>query len=252
MKWRSKIILSKKLPILEVFFIGFSQKYPYNQDMSIQLPLSWQSSLSEEIQKPYFIELIHNVSREYETWVCFPIKNNIFRIFDVLELDKIRVVILGQDPYHTPGLAMWLSFSVPNGSKLPPSLRNIFKELESDIRIHRTNTDLTDWSEQWVFLLNTILSVRSGEPASHTGLGWEIFTDAVITLISEQLEGVVFVLWGNYAGTKKSLIDSSKHHIITSPHPSPFSAHRWFLGSQPFSQINQYLKDQHKEAIVWD
>jgi uracil-DNA glycosylase len=162
------------------------------------------------------------------------------------------VVILGQDPYHTPWAAMGLSFSVPNGSKAQPSLKNIFKELESDLWVTRTNTDLTDWAEQGVLLLNSVLTVRQGEAASHQGKWWENFTDAAIRALSEKRDGIVFILWGNYAIAKKSLIDSKEHHIITSPHPSPFSAHNGFFGSKPFSKTNTYLWEQGNWEIHWE
>jgi uracil-DNA glycosylase len=191
------------------------------------------------------------VKSEYATTPCFPEAKNIFRAYDTTPFDQVKVVILGQDPYHTPGAAMGLSFSVPDGSKPQPSLRNIFKELESDLSIKREQTDLTDWAEQGVLLLNAVLTVRQWEPASHQGKWWENFTDATIRTLSEKREGIVFILWGNYAIAKKSLIDASKHHIITSPHPSPFSAHNWFFWSWPFSQANAYLRERGQAEIQW-
>lgn len=220
--------------------------------MHLSLPLSWQSILFSETQKAYFHWLIDIINSEYSHYICFPQQNNIFRALDMTPFDDVKVVILGQDPYHTPGAAMWLSFSIPNWSKTQPSLRNIFKELESDTWAKRINTDLTDWAKQWVLLLNSVLTVRSGEPASHEKQGWEQFTDSIISVLSEKGNNIVFVLWGNYAIQKASLIDASKHCIITSPHPSPFSSYRWFFGSRPFSKINEYLRNHWKTEIVWN
>jgi uracil-DNA glycosylase len=212
---------------------------------------SWQAILAWEFEKPYWVELMNFVEREYSQWVCFPEEKNIFRAFEMTQFEDITVVILGQDPYHTAGAAMGLSFSVPEGSKTQPSLRNILKELASDIWVQRTRTDLTDWAEQWILLLNAVLTVRQWEPASHQKMGWENFTDATIRTLSEHREGIIFVLWGNYAIAKKSLIDESRHHVITSPHPSPFSAYNWFFGSRPFSRTNAYLREQGSGEIVW-
>jgi uracil-DNA glycosylase len=219
--------------------------------MTVNIHPSWYAALAWEFKKPYWAELTDFVKREYSQKICFPEGKNIFRAFDTIHFEKVKVVILGQDPYHTAGAAMWLSFSVPNGSKAQPSLRNIFKELESDLWVQRTHTDLTDWAEQWVLLLNAVLTVREWEPASHQKMGWENFTDATIRTLSEKREWIVFILWGNYAIAKKSLIDKTKHHIITSPHPSPFSAYNWFFGSRPFSRANTYLREQGSTEIVW-
>lgn len=219
--------------------------------MTVRIEPSWHAVLCDEFEKPYWKELTQFVKEEYQTTSCFPPGKNIFRAFDLTPFEKVKVVILGQDPYHTPGAAMGLSFSVPTGNKPQPSLRNIFTELKSDLWIDRTDTDLTDWAEQWVLLLNAVLTVREGLPASHQGKWWEIFTDRVIELISEKKEHCVFLLWGNYAIAKKSLIDETRHTIITSPHPSPFSAHKWFFGSKPFSTINDYLTETWQESIHW-
>lgn len=219
--------------------------------MIVSIHPSWHEVLESEFIKPYWESLMEFVSEEYTHNQCFPERKNIFRAFDATPFDRVKVVILGQDPYHTRGAAMWLSFSVPSGSKTQPSLRNIFKELESDIGIYRTNTDLSDWADQWVLLLNSVLTVREGEPASHKNKWWEIFTDQVIRTLSERKNWVVFVLWGNYAIAKKSLIDTQKHLIITSPHPSPFSAHNGFFWSKPFSTINQLLKSKWEESLYW-
>ncbi len=219
--------------------------------MTVRIHLSWHAVLASEFEKLYWESLTSFIKSEYSQKKCFPEGKNIFRAFDSTPFDDVKVVILGQDPYHTPGAAMWLSFSVPNGSKAQPSLRNIFKELESDLWITRTETDLTDWAEQGVLLLNAVLTVEQGIPASHQGKGWENFTDATIRILSEKREGIVFILWGNFAISKKSLIDSSKHHIITSPHPSPFSAYNGFFGSKPFSKTNMYLESHGKPPILW-
>jgi uracil-DNA glycosylase len=217
----------------------------------VKIHPSWHTVLASEFDKPYWQELTTFVKEEYKNGNCFPEGKNIFRAFDTTPFNQVKVVILGQDPYHTPGAAMGLSFSVPNGSKMQPSLRNIFKEIESDIGSKREATDLTDWAEQGVLLLNAVLTVRSGTPASHGGKWWEKFSDHVIRLLSEKWEWIVFILWGNFAISKKSLIDIQKHHIITSPHPSPFSAYNWFFGSRPFSNTNTYLREKWKEEIQW-
>lgn len=219
--------------------------------MSVKIHSSWQTALSGEFEKPYWRELTSFVKEEYSKVSCFPKGADIFRAFDLTPFDSVKVVILWQDPYHTPGAAMGMCFSVPNGSKTQPSLGNIFKELSSDVGVIRTQTDLTNWAEQGVLLLNSVLTVENGKPASHQGKWWELFTDEVIRLLSREREHLVFILWGNYAISKKSLIDETKHCIITSPHPSPFSAHKGFLGSRPFSRTNEYLKKWGMQEIEW-
>lgn len=219
--------------------------------MNIITHPSWQTVLVWEFEKPYWKELTEFVDAEYGEKVCFPEKKNIFRAFDITSFDAVKVVILGQDPYHTAGAAMWLSFSVPDGTKMQPSLRNIFKELQSDLWIERTRTNLTDWSEQWILLMNTVLTVEEGKPASHQKKWWEQFTDTMIHTLSAEKEGIVFILWGKSAIAKRNLIDETIHCIITSPHPSPFSAYTGFFGSRPFSQVNQYLQEQGKGEIIW-
>lgn len=220
--------------------------------MTIKIHPSWYNVLTPEFEKPYWNSLTEFVKNEYLQKKCFPEWKNIFRAFDMTPFDRVKVVILGQDPYHTAGAAMGLSFSIPDGIKPQPSLKNIFKELEWDTGIKRIKTDLTDWAEQWVLLLNSVLTVREWEPASHQKKWWENFTDAAIQALSEWREWIVFILWGNYAIAKKSLIDSSKHHIITSPHPSPFSAHNGFFGSRPFTRANQYLESRWQSGINWE
>jgi uracil-DNA glycosylase len=219
--------------------------------MTIHIHPSWHAALALEFQKPYWERLTQSIEDEYWRGGCFPDSRKIFYAFDMTPFDTVKVVILWQDPYHTAGAAMGLSFSIPDGSKMQPSLRNIFKELDSDLGIERTHTDLTDWAGQGVLLLNSVLTVREWEPASHQKMWWTHFTDAVIQTLSQKREWIVFILWGNYAIAKKSLIDASKHHIITSPHPSPFSAHNGFFGSKPFSKTNTYLCEQGRGEVKW-
>lgn len=219
--------------------------------MTVRIDPSWHAALRTQFESPYFEELSAFVKGEYASGDCFPAARNIFRAFDLTPFDKTKVVILGQDPYHTPGAAMGLSFSVPDGSKAQPSLQNIFKELKSDLGIERAKTDLTDWAEQGVLLLNSVLTVRNGQPASHRGKGWETFTDAAIKALSDGRERLVFILWGNFAIGKLALIDTSKHVVIKSLHPSPFSAHSGFFGSKPFSKTNAALKGWNDPEIRW-
>jgi len=220
--------------------------------MEVQIESSWKKKLSEEFGKPYFKELTSFVKGEYKTGTIYPNPKNIFRAFELTPFDKVRVVILGQDPYHGPHQAIGLSFAVEEGITLPPSLRNIYKELESDLGNPVTSHgDLTRWAEQGVLLLNATLTVRASTPGSHQGRGWEQFTDAVIRVLSEEKEHLVFILWGNYARTKGAHIDRSKHLVIESAHPSPFSAYNGFFGSKPFSKANEYLKENGEKKINW-
>jgi uracil-DNA glycosylase len=212
----------------------------------------WKQVLSEELECDYFVRLTQFVTKEYTSQICFPPKNLIFKAFDACSFENTKVVILGQDPYHGDGQAHGLSFSVPYGMKFPPSLRNIFKELSSDLGVQvQYQGNLTNWAEQGVLLLNTTLTVRKSAPGSHPKQGWEEFTDSVIKTISRQKEQVVFILWGKFAEQKNILIDESKHLIITSAHPSPFSAHRGFFGSKPFSKTNEYLRKKGRKEINW-
>mgnify|MGYP001585060193 FL=1 len=182
----------------------------------------------------------------------YPHPKNIFKAFELTPFDQVKVVILGQDPYHGQGQAIGLSFAVTEGVRNPPSLQNIFKEIESDMGYAPSPSgDLTRWAKQGVLLLNATLTVRGGAAGSHQGRGWELFTDAVIKTISDGKENVVFILWGNYARLKKAFIDTDKHCVIESPHPSPFSAHNGFFGSKPFSRTNGYLEAQGEESIDW-
>ena len=219
--------------------------------MVVRIHPTWQAALAPEFEKPYWEALTTFVKAEYASGPCFPPGRAIFKAFDTTPFDQVKVVILGQDPYHTPGAAMGLSFSIPQGHRPQPSLQNIFKELASDLGNTRSNSDLTDWAEQGVLLLNAVLTVRQASPASHAGQGWETFTDAAISALSAKRDGVVFVLWGAYAMGKRALIDASRHHLITSPHPSPFSAYKGFFGSKPFSRANAFLMEQGHAPIRW-
>ncbi len=211
----------------------------------------WDIILKDEMKKDYFRKLGTFVKHEYATKRCFPEYKNIFNALRYTDYDEVKVVILGQDPYHGIGEAHGLSFSVQEGCKRPPSLDNIFKELESDLGIHRENNDLTDWAKQGVLLLNSIMSVQMDRPLSHQNHGWEQFTDAIISKLNEREKPVIFVFWGSYARSKKVLITNSQHKIIESVHPSPLSAYRGFFGSKPFSKINHYLKENGEKEIQW-
>ena len=211
----------------------------------------WDIILKDEMKKDYFRKLGTFVKHEYATKRCFPEYKNIFNALRYTDYDEVKVVILGQDPYHGIGEAHGLSFSVQEGCKRPPSLDNIFKELESDLHIHRENNDLTDWAKQGVLLLNSIMSVQMARPLSHQNHGWEMFTDAIISKLNEREKPVIFVFWGSYARSKKVLITNPQHKIIESVHPSPLSAYRGFFGSRPFSKINRYLKEIGEKEIQW-
>ncbi len=219
--------------------------------MTVKIEASWKAQLEGEFNQPYWATLTDYVREQYQVADCWPPAKDIFRAFDLTPFDEVKVVILGQDPYHTPGAAMGFCFSVPEGNPPQPSLRNIFQEVENDVGVKRSSTDLSDWAAQGVFLLNAVLTVRAGEAASHANKGWENFTDSAIARLSQQREGLVFILWGSYAGAKRKLIDSTKHLVITSPHPSPLSAYRGFFGSKPFSRANDYLAARGKTPITW-
>jgi uracil-DNA glycosylase len=219
--------------------------------MNIEIESSWKKLLQPEFEKPYFSSLINFVKQEYKTQTCFPKGKNIFKAFELTPFDRVKVVLLGQDPYHGIGQAMGLCFSVPNGIMYPPSLRNIITELKSDTGKDLKSGDLSSWAQQGVFLLNATLTVRAHQAGSHQNKGWETFTDSVIQKIASEKENIVFILWGSYAQQKISLIDSQKHCIIKSVHPSPLSAHRGFFGSKPFSQANDYLISKKTEPVQW-
>lgn len=211
----------------------------------------WDELLKTEFQKPYFKKLGVFVKDEYGKKTVFPEYKNIFNALRYTDYDEVKVVILGQDPYHGIGEAHGLSFSVQKGIKRPPSLDNIFKELQSDIDVKRTENDLTDWAKNGVFLLNSIMTVIKDKPLSHKDKGWETFTDNLIKLLNEREKPVVFILWGSYARSKKVLITNKRHYIIESPHPSPLSAYRGFFGSKPFSKANNFLVTNGIEPIDW-
>ena len=212
----------------------------------------WNPILRQEFNKPYWVELQNYILDQRASHMVFPAHPDVFRAFHLTSFATLKVVILGQDPYHGVGQANGLCFSVSPGVSFPPSLRNIFKELEDDLGVSKPQSgDLAAWAEQGILLLNTTLTVRQGAPASHQGKGWETFTDEVIRCISQKKEKIVFVLWGASARRKKSLIDVTKHTCIESVHPSPLSAYRGFFGSKPFSKINQLLRQQGVTEIDW-
>ena len=220
--------------------------------MEVKIEQSWKQALQSEFDKPYFAELVRFLHQEKSSGqVIFPPGSQIFKAFDLTPVDKVKVVILGQDPYHGPGQAMGLSFSVPDGIQAPPSLKNIFKEIESDLGITMSGRpNLENWARQGVLLLNAVLTVRSGQAASHSGIGWQEFTDAVIRYISENCDGVIFLLWGNFARAKRELIDTSRHYVLEAAHPSPL-ARGAFFGCRHFSRANALLAQQGKTPINW-
>lgn len=213
---------------------------------------SWKPFLKTEFNKPYFKELSNFLTDEYKTKTIFPPKQAVFRAFST-DLNNVKVVILGQDPYHTPGVADGLAFSISSRSDyMPPSLVNIYKEIDSDLGAHVNKTgDLTNWQKQGVLLLNNVLTVEAHKAGSHRGKGWETFTEATIKYLSDTKENLVFILWGRDARAKKSLIDEKKHLILESAHPSPFSAYHGFFGSKPFSKCNEYLNAHGKTPILF-
>lgn len=220
--------------------------------MEVKIEKSWKEVLQTEFDKPYFENLVGFVKQEYASHTIFPPAGQIFNAFNTCPFNNVKVVILGQDPYHGPRQAHGLCFSVNDGIQFPPSLQNIFKEINSDLGIPMPKSgNLTRWAEQGVLLLNATLTVRASQAGSHQGRGWEEFTDAVIKIISEKAENVVFILWGSYAIKKKLLINASKHCILTAPHPSPLSSYRGFFGCKHFSQTNTYLTSKGKTPIEW-
>jgi uracil-DNA glycosylase len=220
--------------------------------MDIKIEPSWKERLRNEFDLPYFINLTEFVKSEYATQKIYPPGKLIFNAFEKCPFDKTKVVILGQDPYHGPGQAHGLCFSVPDGISLPLSLQNIFKEIQDDLGIPLPKSgNLERWTEQGVFLLNATLTVRAHEAGSHQKKGWETFTDKVISLLSDSHEHLIFLLWGAYAQRKGELINPERHLILRSVHPSPLSAHRGFFGNHQFSKTNEYLKKHGKAAINW-
>lgn len=212
---------------------------------------SWKPFLNSEFEKPYFKELASFLHEAYETHTIFPKKQDVFRAFTT-NLDDVKVVILGQDPYHTPGAAMGLAFSVPDRERIPPSLVNIYKEIDGDVGPHHNKTgSLVSWQNQGVLLLNNVLTVEAHLAGSHRGKGWETFTEDTIKYLNETRPHLVFILWGRDARSKKSLVDTTKHFVIESAHPSPLSAHNGFFGSKPFSKCNKKLEEWNLPVIEW-
>ena len=220
--------------------------------MQLKVSESWKEFLDVEFKKEYFSELTKFVKAEYKNKTIFPSSNEIFSAFDYCNFSDLKVVIIGQDPYHGLGQANGLCFSVKEGVKIPPSLRNIFKELNNEYDDYNPiSGDLTHWAKQGVLMINATLTVVEKQPGSHQSKGWEIFTDNIIKRISDDKENIVFVLWGAFAQKKSSLIDNNKHYILQSAHPSPFSAHRGFLGNNHFRLINEYLISNNRKEINW-
>jgi uracil-DNA glycosylase len=220
--------------------------------MKTDLGKSWNKLLKPEMKKGYFVDLARAIDVSYKKTTVFPAKADIFAAFTHCPFEDVAVVILGQDPYHGAGQAHGLSFSVPDDTKIPPSLRNIYKELASDVGVSMAESgNLTHWSRQGVLLLNSTLTVEEGLAGYHQGWGWETFTDEVIQTISDKKEHVVFLLWGKFAQDKAKLVDTTKHLILTAPHPSPLSSHRGFFGCRHFSQTNQDLKQHNLPEIQW-
>ena len=220
--------------------------------MNVKIEESWKRELAAEFEKPYFAELTEFVRSEYSATTVYPPAKLIFNAFDHCPFDKVKAVIIGQDPYHGPGQANGLCFSVNKEIKMPPSLVNIFKEISSDTgKPMPTDGDLTRWSRQGVLLLNATLTVRAGNAGSHQRRGWETFTDAAIRILAEKRENLVFILWGSYAQQKGAFIDRNRHLVLTSPHPSPLSAYAGFFGNHHFTLTNDYLAKHDKEPIDW-
>lgn len=220
--------------------------------MDVKIEPSWKEVLKEEFEKPYFVDLVDFVKSEYKTLTVYPPGNRIFSAFDYTPFDEVKVVIIGQDPYHGPNQANGLCFSVADGVRQPPSLQNIFKELNNDLGVPvPVSGNLEKWAKQGVLLLNATLTVRASQAGSHQNKGWEMFTDTVIRKLSQIKENLVFILWGAYAQKKGSIIDTTKHYVIKSTHPSPFSVHNGFFGSKPFSKTNEYLRRANQQEIIW-
>ncbi|MFA8449988.1 MAG: uracil-DNA glycosylase [Bacteroidales bacterium] len=221
--------------------------------MNPKIEDSWKNLLKDEFNSDYFKELKSFLQEEKRNNTIFPKGKDIFSAFNLTPFDKVKVVILGQDPYHGEGQAHGLAFSVPEGIQIPPSLRNIYKELNNDLELPIPKQgSLISWAKQGILLMNATLTVRAHQAGSHQNKGWETFTDSIIRLINQEKENVVFILWGNYAKQKQKLIDNQKHHIITCVHPSPLSAHRGFFGSKPFSKTNNYFKEHGIQQINWE
>lgn len=226
-----------------------SRPYPHRV-LEVREP-GWQAVLGETLRSPRVRELERFLEAERARYEVYPPADRIFAALDATPPERVRVVILGQDPYHGPGQAHGLAFSVPAGVEAPPSLKNIFRELEDDLGVRRERTDLSDWAEQGVLLLNCTLTVRAGAAASHAGHGWEEITDRVVSHLAEGERPLAWVLWGRHAQEKAACVDSGKHHVMHLPHPSPLSAHRGFFGSRPFSRVNDWLEWRGEEPIRW-
>ena len=223
-----------------------------NRIVEVRIEQSWKEVLAEEFEKPYFSLLASFIRKEYQETEVYPPGGKIFSAFDLTPFRDVKVVILGQDPYHEPGQAHGLAFSVQPGVQIPPSLQNIFKEVTDDMHVPYPNSGLLErWAKQGVLLLNNVLTVRRAAPLSHQGKGWEEFTDRVVELISTKREHVVFLLWGSQAQRKGQVIDTSKHLVLKAPHPSPLSAYRGFFGCHHFSKANEYLIQHGKNPIIW-
>jgi uracil-DNA glycosylase len=237
-----------------ILLLGLRQSNLSAMTSAIDLPQDWLDLLEDLFQTPPMNELRSFLRSQYKLGSCiYPPSSEVFKAFHLTSVKKVKVVILGQDPYHGPKQAHGLSFSVPDGVTPPPSLKNIFKELTSDLGCSTPQKgNLSSWAQQGVLLLNSVLTVQAHQPASHQGKGWEFFTDQVIERLNSHHHHLIFVLWGSYAIKKKSLISCEKHLILQSPHPSPLSAHRGFFGSKPFSQINEYLIQHNKTPIQWN
>ena len=223
----------------------------WQRNTIVKLGNSWDEILKDEFQKDYYLKLREFLKTEYSTRTIYPDMYNIFNALKKASYEDVKVVILGQDPYHEPGQAQGLCFSVPDGFPLPPSLKNIYQELADDLRIVRRSGCLEDWAEQGVLLLNAVLTVRRGQAGSHAGKGWEIFTDRVIELLNERQNPVIFLLWGGYARKKKALITNPRHYVLEAAHPSPLSAYNGWFGCRHFSRTNDILRSLGKEPIDW-
>jgi uracil-DNA glycosylase len=214
--------------------------------------MNWEEIIKEEQKKPYYIDMVKQIKEEQSKYIIYPKREDIFNAFKICRFNKTKVLILGMDPYHNPGEAHGLSFSVLPKVKTPPSLKNIFKELKSDLNIDTPSHGcLIDWAKQGVLLLNSALTVRENQPGSHQKIGWHNFTDSIISHLNNKKTSVAFILWGNFARQKKNLITESHHLILESPHPSPFSAYSGFFGSRPFSKVNDFLISKNIEPINW-
>jgi uracil-DNA glycosylase len=216
----------------------------------MKLNSNWKKILDEEIHQPYFKELMDFICKEYKQYTCYPNQEDIFNSLNLTPIEDVKVLVLGQDPYHQPNQAMGLAFSVSKEVKIPPSLRNIYKEMSDDLNIDiPSHGDLSSWAKQGVMLMNAIWTVRENQPLSHKDKGWERFSDSIISLLNQKEEPMVFILWGAFARNKKSLITNKKHLIIENVHPSPLSAYRGFFGAKPFSKINRFLKENNRQPI---